>query len=120
MLLAKQERDMENQQKCKDTGQKAYEADKKAHGGELYEPQFAYNANLNTCLYGGGYMNTYKICDGGLLSDCTRGSWERFVRDAYTNNDIIAIVNWNIDGEWSHPVEDITEFEEQYNKLMGF
>lgn len=113
--------EMEHQQKCREVGQKAYEEDKKLNGENLREPQFSYNAELNTCLYGGGYTNTYKVCEGGLLSYCTRGSWERFVRDAYTNQDILAIFNHTSDGRnWTHSTEEIVEFENQYNELMGF
>jgi hypothetical protein len=117
----KAEQVMQNQQKCRDAGQKAYEQDQKIHGDTVSEPKFSYNAELNTCLYAGGYNNTYKVCDGGLLSKCTRGSWERFVRDSYTNREIIAIVNWTTDGEdWTHTAEEIIDFDNQSDKLMGF
>lgn len=122
MAEAKKQLVMENQQKCRDAGQKAYSADVKMYGdNKLNEPQFTYNSELNTCLYGGGHNDTYKVCDRGLLSNCTRGSWERWVKDSYTNNKIISIVNWTTDGEkWSHTSEEITNFDDQYNKLMGF
>ncbi len=70
-------------------------------------------------MYSGGVSETYKVCEGGLLSKCTRGSWERWVKDVYTNKKIISVWNsFDNQGEATHS-SAVNDYWVEHKDLMG-
>jgi hypothetical protein len=113
---------MANQEKCRTAGEKAYAADKLIYGNELYESQYAYNGKLQTCLYSGGYSHddpNAKQCGDFLKHDCN-AMWERWVKNSFTNEKILDIINFSINekGDWSLPTDKINYYWDQEKVLM--
>lgn len=70
----------QNQEKCSVAGEYAYEKDKEAYdfADFLFEPQYAFNKKLNTCIYSSGYKEGE--------------DWERWVKNSYTNEKVISVM----------------------------
>lgn len=78
---AEQDRINRLETECREIGAKIYEAEDKnagVSGGFSFDPQYKFNRKMNKCLYSGGVkMDNY---------------WERYVKDALTNQKIINTV----------------------------
>lgn len=81
-LVKEQEKDLEQQEKCREIGTKAYNDYKKNNSGVDYffGPEFHFNKKLQKCFYSGGYSH--------------KNYWERFVKNAYTDESIIITFNF--------------------------
>lgn len=110
-----------NQEKCRIAGEKAYLADKKIYGSELNEPRYAYSEELKTCIYAGGYRHNdpnAKQCGDVLKHDCN-GHWERWVKNSFTNDKIISVVNFtDKNGEWSASTDRIMDYDKQEEEFF--
>jgi hypothetical protein len=69
-------------EKCNELGIQLHEEDKKTYPFGAFEPKYKYSVTKETCLYSGG----------GFL---TPTSWERFVKDSFTNDKLIITFNPN-------------------------
>ena len=85
---------------CAEIGRKAYDryaTEMSDRTTTPLDPEFAYNRNLNTCLYAGGIINTY---EGGKLL------FSEWVRDTLTNETLVSFIE--ADGEpLCSPPDDI-------------
>jgi hypothetical protein len=118
-----QEKYLEQQEKCKEAGLKAYKEDTLLYGvNNMIEPSYAYNKNLNVCLYSGGY-NDYNLSSGqcgDTFKHYCDAFWERWVKNSFTNEKIIAVVNFTDEkGEYTAKTETLNEFWEKRKQLMG-
>lgn len=101
------------EKECFELGQKIYTQDeerfKESKSIIIFSPIYKYNAELKTCLYSGGT----KFYDQDTVS------WNRFIKDAYTNL-YLAIINVDdtkkIDEEQTKAIED---FNNQIDKYFG-
>lgn len=115
---------MEQQQKCHDIGEKAYQADLKQYGvSALEEPQYGYSKKLNTCIYASGYHD-YGSPSSGVGGDIIKhncdANWEEWVKNSYTNEKIIEISNFmGPDCEWFTSGDAILKFSEQSDALFS-
>ena len=118
-----QEKYLEQQEKCKEAGLKAYKEDSLIYGANnMIEPSYTYNKNLNLCLYSGGY-NDYNV-NSGMCGDTIQhycdSFWERWVKNSFTNEKLIAVVNFTDDkGEYTAKIETLNEFWDKHKQLMG-
>jgi len=65
----------EMQQKCQQVGEGLYEADVKASGKDnLCNPEYAFNEDLNTCLYFGCYIANNSI--------------QKWIKDSFSNKEL--------------------------------
>ncbi len=114
---------LKNQKQCYSVGEKAFKADINTYGNNIIlEPEYKFSEKLNTCLYSGGYSfeNLKSGKCGDILKHTCDARWERWVKDAYTNNKIIDIFNSTNDkGEWTTQNSAINDFWEKYEKLFG-
>ncbi len=116
--------ELEQQQKCNDAGEKAYKEDSLRYGANnMLEPSYTYNKKLNLCLYSGGYSNEDLSSDqcGDVIKHSCKSYWERWVKNSFTNDSIISVVNFTDNkGDWTAKTEVINKFWEEYKQLMGF
>lgn len=120
--IISQEKLLTQTAKCKDAGLKAFKEDGVRYGIQnMFEPTFAYNARLNTCLYSGGYSDddaTSGQC-GDILKHSCKSYWERWVKNSYTNNLVASVVNsTNEKGEWITSAEVVNKFWEDQKFFM--
>ncbi len=117
-----QEKYLEQQEKCREAGIKAYKEDALRYGANnMLEPKYVYNKNLNLCLYSGGYINedlSSGQC-GDIIKHSCKSYWERWVKNSFTNESIISVVNFtNERGEWMTDSETIDKFWEEHKRLI--
>ena len=121
-LVKEQEKSLEQQEKCKEAGIKAYKEDSLRYGANnMMEPKYFYNKNLNLCLYSGGYFDedlSSGQC-GDILKHSCDSYWERWIKNSFTNESIISVVNFTDEnGEWTTDSERINKFWEEHSRLM--
>lgn len=113
-LVRDQEKDLEQQENCREAGTKAYSDHKRNNplsAGYFFDPEFYFNKTLQLCLYSGGYsQNNY---------------WERWVKNSFTDATIIMTYNFT-DGviDFNKPVDEATtkrieSFWDKYEELFG-
>jgi len=113
------------QEKCREVGEQAYKADLKQYNvSSLNHPEYTYNKKLGTCIYASGYRDEGSTASGkskeGLLPHNCDASWEKWVKDSYTNKKILSITNFNGPNcEWMASVESIQKFNEDSEKLFS-
>lgn len=103
---------LEQKQRCAEDGARVHERLEvefaSADGGTLYEPKYYFNSKLDTCLY-----------VGGALSGGEHIVIQEWVKDVYTNEDIIyrsAVDNEEITFGGATPAE---EFRIRKAELIG-
>ena len=72
---------------------------------EYFEQRYTYNKTIEKCLYSGGKTNKNNTFDNIIY-------WERFVKDIYTNENII--FTWNGQGS-----EGISNFWLKHDELFN-
>jgi hypothetical protein len=94
------ENDLSNKQKCIAAGETLYKQDVQNAANDnailtqmLDDHEYAYNSNLNTCLYKGGYTQIIPNSNAKFGHDLIYTWW---VKDSLTNKDILDI-SYNID-----------------------
>ena len=113
-LIKDQEKELEQQEKCREAGTKAYNDYKRNNSlstGYFFDPEFYFNKTLQLCLYSGGYSRT--------------GYWERWVKNSFTNATIIMTYNFS-DGiiDFDKPADEVASkriqnFWDKYEELFG-
>lgn len=115
---------LQNQEKCRSAGEKAYKEDSLRYGvNKTIEPKYTYSEKSNLCLYSGGYNDTDLNSGqcGDILKHSCKSYWERWVKNSFTNERIISVVNFtNEKGEWVTKPEVIDKFWQEHKQLMGF
>ena len=118
-----QEKYLEQQEKCREAGVKAYKEDSLRYGANnMVEPKYVYNKNLNLCLYSGGYSqeNLSSGQCGDIIKHSCDSYWERWVKNSFTNESIISVVNYtDKNGEYTNSSEIINKFWDEHKQLMG-
>lgn len=98
---------------CQELGNIIYNQDRKEldESGIILNPEYAYNEELNTCLYAGGYM--------GKGAD-----WQKWVKDSLSNKEILYLMS--SEGEILPPsmycdtcVSSIEEFNMRKQELFN-
>lgn len=111
------------QEKCREAGDIAYKADLKQYVGvEVFEPEYAYNKKLNTCVYGGGYRDEGDKREGisnNIFHENCNSSWTKWVKDSYTNKRIIELMNFHNNCEWITKIEEIDTYNEKAEALLS-
>lgn len=113
------------QEKCRAVGQDAFTEDGKLYGGveNLFEPQYAYNERLNTCIYASGYNFTGSPSagtGGDFITHNCDAYWERWVKNSYTNEKILYVFN-SLDKkcQWTTSTDRIDKFNTDMEVLFG-
>ncbi len=95
-------------QECNRVGKELYEQDKEEWDKSLFDPEYAYNKDLETCLYSGGWID---VIDG-------KACWRRWIKDSYTNETIAAVID--LPGDNAEPQDKIIrEFWEKHDELFS-
>ncbi|MBS3904203.1 MAG: hypothetical protein KGZ39_02630 [Simkania sp.] len=122
--ISQEKSELTMREKCREVGEQAYKADLKQYNvSSLNSPQYGYNKKLRTCIYASGYHNegnpsAGKSKEGFLPHNCD-ANWEKWVKDSYTNKEIISIVNFNGPNcEWMASTESIQKFNEDSERLF--
>gem|GEM_PF-3634257 len=115
---------LNEQSKCLDVGEQAYKANQQMYGIEnVFEPQYGYSKKLNTCIYSGGYYNEGSPSSGvssDIIPHNCNASWERWIKNSYTNEKILDIVNFSQSNcQWSASTDKINEFWQQSTDLFN-
>ena len=109
----KQQQLLRNQEKCRETGTKAYNDYKQNnpfYASSFSDPEFYFNETLQLCLYSGGYRKA--------------DYWERWVKNSFTDETIIMTYNYT-DGtiDLSEPIDEVAlkrihDFLAKYDELF--
>jgi len=96
---------------CMEMGQKYQNTYvNQAGGNKKYfdDSQYGYSQALDTCVFSGGYSYDEEL----------GGEWERFVKDLYTNNNVISLYHpkENINEQWG---DWATEYWEEHAQIFG-
>lgn len=112
------------QEKCLEVGKTAYEADIRYYGADkLDEPQYGYNKKLNTCIYSNEYFDSGDLSKGqntrGFFPYNCNANWERWVKNSYTNEKIISVMNYtDAQCQWVTSVDRINKFDTDSENLF--
>lgn len=115
---------LQQQEKCRQAGDIAYKADLKQYTGyEVYEPEYAYNKKLNTCIYSSGYRdigdNSEGVSNGMFGNENCNSSWTKWIKDSFTNRKIIEISNFHYKCEWTTKTEEIETYNDKAEAFLN-